>query len=640
MIKPRTDMNKIQGSITKIIVVFPILIACIGSLAYIIFGLTSASVWAVIIVSAITTFLLCRKNNQVDETSFFSSATIPQREWLIFFGYLFVWLISFWLLYSARTDRAIITPWQVVSHWYFITFSLGTLLTWFLVKSSSRFTKYVLILHSLLLCAVATIVYQIGYGFDPYIHEAAIKAIIQLGKIKPLTPYYLGYYSLIIALKTISGLSIHFWTRILIPLLSSVLIPLLVTRWLSRHHGTEKNWMAAALLLFILPASLFIVSTPQGLAYLFLLIVILWPSPQLQAQDKIIICIAALAALLTQPIAGIAASFIVLYDLTKNSKQAKVLYNLCLAGLVLAIPFSLYVVSRIDSATSSSFVIPQLQWLSDYIPQNPFKYSIWLNLSYLFNGLQGLLVLLLLASGVVLAFQRKSKELRLRYAWPFLALALAAIVASSLNFHFLIDYERSDYPQRILITACLVALPLLIAAFETFARKLNETPKTVMYSILLVITGAITANLYVSYPRYDDIHNSHSYATSKADVLAVQWIDKDAQTKSYLVLSNQQVSAAALSQFGFAHYLKNNIFYYPVPTGGILYPYYLKTVDQPQRSTIEEAMKVAGVQKAYVVLNNYWWRFKYLAPDLQKIADSSISIGDGQDVIYSFSLTK
>ena len=54
----------------------------------------------------------------------------------------------------------------------------------------------------------------------------------------------------------------------------------------------------------------------------------------------------------------------------------------------------------------------------------------------------------------------------------------------------------------------------------------------------------------MSYPRIDNYHNTHSFSISDSDIASVQWIEENADD-DYIVLANQQVSAAALSQYGF-----------------------------------------------------------------------------------------
>ncbi|MCG2695722.1 hypothetical protein L6248_02210 [Candidatus Parcubacteria bacterium] len=130
----------------------------------------------------------------------------------------------------------------------------------------------------------------------------------------------------------------------------------------------------------------------------------------------------------------------------------------------------------------------------------------------------------------------------------------------------------------------------------------------------------ISTSLYLSYPRFDHYFNSRCFSTSKNDIEAVNWIENNTES-DYIVLANQQVSAAALREFGFKKYyspplidkergLGGEVFYYPVPTGGPLYQYYLDMVyEKPSRETMTKAMDLVGVSEGYFVLNKYWWAF-------------------------------
>jgi hypothetical protein len=103
------------------------------------------------------------------------------------------------------------------------------------------------------------------------------------------------------------------------------------------------------------------------------------------------------------------------------------------------------------------------------------------------------------------------------------------------------------------------------------------------------------------------------------------------------VLADQQVSAAAIKEFGFAKYYQNGIFYYPVPTGGPLYPFYLDMVyESPSRQTIFAAMDLAGVRESYFVLNKYWWAFPKILAEAKLSADSWREIGDGKIFVFLY----
>jgi len=127
----------------------------------------------------------------------------------------------------------------------------------------------------------------------------------------------------------------------------------------------------------------------------------------------------------------------------------------------------------------------------------------------------------------------------------------------------------------------------------------------------------------------------------------VHWIANDADS-DYIVLANQQVSAAALREFGFKKYYKIqneidnrqstiDIFYYPIPTGGRLYQYYLDMVyKKPAKETMAEVMDFAGVRQSYFVLNKYWWAFPKILAEAKLEADSWTEIGQGEIYIFKY----
>lgn len=634
-------MTKLFHSLFIFIISSPATVAVIGAVVYVFYGLNKTGSYITAGISLIIVLLIIKHNLKHDISEdrklLKTLKSIPKNEWLIFGLFILNFLIAIWLLRSGRSDRAIMTPWQVVNSWYFLIYAIGVICLFILSRYSSKLLTISLILQSVLLFSVAGIVYSLGYGFDPYIHEAAVKAIEQFGRIEPLTPYYLGQYSIMTVLHSLTFIGVDFWSRILVPGLAALILPLITMRWLKNHHGIEKDWSLAAILLLLLPAAIFIITTPQNLAYIFLLIVIFWPSQKISSNELIIIWLCALAALITQPIAGIPAILMAIIFSTQKFKLKQYIYSLIIFLLIIALPLAFYIFTTLGAETTVSLNWPGLNFLSNFKPTNLSIEKWWLNFIYLFNGLWGLIILLLAIIGSILTFKKKNLELRQRFVWPALALIISAIITSTINFSFLIDYERSDYAKRIMIIALLIALPLIINTFRELAILIEKSSRYVIITWVIIIVSASSSTLYLSYPRFDHYYNSHGYASSKADSLAVKWIEEDSKDEPYIVLANQQTSAAALREFGFKTYYEDDIFYYPIPTSGPLYQSYLAMIKQPNLAEIKTVRNLTKVKQVYFVLNSYWQNYKKIAAEATIIADTTKDIGDGQIMIFKFS---
>jgi hypothetical protein len=179
-------------------------------------------------------------------------------------------------------------------------------------------------------------------------------------------------------------------------------------------------------------------------------------------------------------------------------------------------------------------------------------------------------------------------------------------------------------------------LPIISIAIYNIITRILSQNKFVKYSLLIFLSILITTSLYASYPRLDRYHNSHGYSVSQSDINAVNWIENNHEN-NYLVLANQQVSVAALREFGFSKYLKNDVYFYPIPTGGDLYQYYLKMVyEKPTKKTMTEAMEFANINESYFILNKYWWAFPKLLEEAKFEADSWQEIDNGNVFIFKY----
>ena len=252
---------------------------------------------------------------------------------------LYVALIGFcfWQLLNGATTSAIISPWETVSGAFFIFYAAATAVLIILIlvlfsRAKTLFHKpaipLLLFIHYLVSFSVAVIVYRIGFGFDPFVHGATMELIDKTGAVEPKPFYYLGQYALIVILHKISLLSVVWLQKLLSPLLAAVYLPWALFKMLVRCFGDPLRAGLTVLLALALPFSVFIVTTPQNLTYLFLLLAIIFGLSCRDPWDLSLIYLLALAALATQPVAGVPAIMFALLLTIYHSDIKKIKLNL------------------------------------------------------------------------------------------------------------------------------------------------------------------------------------------------------------------------------------------------------------------------------------------------------------------------
>jgi hypothetical protein len=98
------------------------------------------------------------------------------------------------------------------------------------------------------------------------------------------------------------------------------------------------------------------------------------------------------------------------------------------------------------------------------------------------------------------------------------------------------------------------------------------------------------------------------------------------------------VSAAAVSVFGFKRY-HNDVFYYPIPTGGPLYNTFLwASYEDPSRETMREAARLGGSDLVYFVVNDYWWDATALMDAAASSTDRAFDIQQGKVKVFKYDL--
>jgi len=582
-----------------------------------------------------------KNNNQKIDKEF--PASKQKVNYLLFTIYCLLVVFCLWILWQHRVDGSINSPWNVVPAYFFVFYFFTALNLFFIVSKNFKFKLLAVSLFYFLSFSIALIVYKIGYGFDPFIHQATLELIDKQGFVNPKPFYYLGQYSLEIIFHRLSFIPIVWIDKFLVPFLASLFLPFFIYNFSARFLKEQRAWLLP-LLFLVIPVSWFIVTTPQNLAYLFLIFTIF---AGLTAQKKIDLAgvfIFALASLAIQPIAGIPAFFyavlITLYQV--NFKYRKIFS----AGVIflssLSLPLAFYFVQA-RAGGSVVFNWRNFDYLKefflDFIPQIPGRENFVLNFIYFYAFNLKTIIIFLILFGLFLAYRRREI-----FGKFFLNLALAGsliiayVFSGFLAFDYLINYERADFLNRILIALVIVLSPFIAITFAWIGDRVWKQNLFVKSVSLLFLALLLTTSLYLIYPRQDRYEFSHIYAVGKNELDAVRWIEKTAEGKKYIVLANQQVSASALREFGFSRYLgQDEVYFYPIPTSSPLYEYYLKMVyEKPSQKNIQTAMDLAGVDLGYFVLNKYWTDFPKILAEAKFSADSWQEMGGGEIYIFEY----
>ena len=592
------------------------------------------------ILGTLTIYFIIYRNRPSSQANPIEKSSFSWNNFLL----LVLLVFSGLYLYFHQSSLPLQTPWSEVGGLFWLAYGLIGLVGLITIRSNKKLGLLNIRLWWLITFGIVSFIYFSSFGFDPFIHQAAEKTIAAQGEILPKTPYYIGQYSLVVIINWLSHIEISLIERWLLPILTAFLLPALLLSWSKKLDLTDKT---AKLLIWLLPLigwPIFIVTNPQNLAYFFLLTSLLAIIGQ---ADKKLVWSSALASLACQPLAGLPAISLALFSGSGSSKNKLVKQILAygLTGLIL--PLSFWYADWQQSG-SWQLVFPPLKetlaYLGNFLSWKnlwPNQENLSLNLIYSWQSWQKIITLLLIIVGYKIA--KKNQPLVFKLCLKSsLSVILAAVLTSLVPFSFLIDYERYNYLLRFLFILLIINLPLILLTLKKLADSwLGSTNQKIIWPTSLALTSILIFSLYLNYPRLDNYSNAKGLSVGAADLAAVEWIENNAK-EDYSVLANQQVSATALGRYGFykgshQRYLKDSLFYYPIPTSGIMYGYYLDMVDNyPSRDTIKKAADKAGVSEAYFVLNRYWYGFEKLAREAKNEADQTIELNNRQIIIFGY----
>jgi len=546
--------------------------------------------------------------------------------------YLILFTIAIYTLFISQTSEAIRSPWQIIPKAFFIIYFLATLNLILLFFTKKNPLSLLLIsLHFFLTTSVALIVYKLGYGFDPFVHQATEVAIFKNGFILPKPFYYLGQYSIVVILAHLFQITTDWVDKLLLPISLAIFLPYIIYKSLAKTFDWQKNRTQILCFTFLLlPFGLFIATTPQALANIFSLIILFLSSIYLK--DKQIsfwyLILLNLVAIAIHALAGlpILIYLIIIWLLQNKNKVTKIILPIFLGLATLALPLALLLNSflSIYKIKIAWPTIPLIQLPNIFAKQ----YWYFLDLAYLYK--YTIYPLIIIITLLTLYYLVKNHKIRLFFPsiLTFIILNINSVFLSFINVSFIINYEQGEFASRAGQLSFYFLLSIVIYGLYIFISKAEEKKSIYQFFIIFLLSIFLTCSLYLSYPRFDDYDNSKFINMSQSDLEVVNFIEKNSHGQNYIVLTNQMTSAAALQTFGFSKYY-NGQYFYPIPTGGQLYRFYEKMIyESTTKQTMEEAMEFIGVKTAYFVLPAYWSHFDELSAKANKNADGIYTVDD------------
>nr|MBP9749110.1 hypothetical protein [Patescibacteria group bacterium] len=548
-------------------------------------------------------------------------------------------LVAAWTtLLSSGSTAPLRSPWEVVPLRFLALLGVATIAV-FLLSQNKRTTRYAAILGFFTVATslfVAAAVYRLGYGFDPFIHEAAMREIATHGVVFPKTPYYLGAYTLLVSLHRMSGIALHTLTVFVGPLLGTIaLADAGIT------VAALVGWGApiAILLALFSPLGHFIQTTPQGIADAFALLATSTALRSAGGQKKWILPYSlAVAAMTAHPLAGIPALGIVtlIHTWTTLRQKTRSLVATGITAALLTFPITAFLLQS-PIATQISFSGLRLRvW--DFLAAllhatTVATFSPWRTLLY--NG-RILFPFLFVAMILFVVFRRNAMATQRVMALGAAATGIGgAFLALFVRLADVPAYEQFIFPLRFVSLAALFLLPLFLEGATRIVQKVSQQKVGLLF-IGGILALSIPAAIYLAYPRIDPEDRSGGRSISSGTINAVGRIH-DEHPQNAIVLANQTAAAAEIWQYGFTRYV-NGEFYYSHPSGAPhLYNYYLEAVNQgPSSDVMRRAMDAYHADTAYLILHDYWKNYPALRKQALATADRVIDLSSEGVMIFVY----
>lgn len=526
--------------------------------------------------------------------------------------------------FLVATDRAISSPWQI---WWWPLFGSEFLLiilsgyVW--QRGNDDKLPYFIGTLLALPALTAAVVYQIGYGFDPFIHQATADYIAKFGAIFPKTPYYLAQYFSVLWLQQIIPLSTHVLEKIIWPIF------LFCYPFFAPKNFRKYLLWLPGLWFFLSP-----VLTPYNLALLIALLAIIYLPNSLRdskqaglkenAVDKKALYLSVLVLML-HPLVGLPLIGFVITEIYFKGRFQK--WGLIASAL--AVPIAFKIINFISTQKMIEIKWPTLAKFNDlFLLILPKTFQ-------LDNLLEVSTVLVWAVPACLLIFGLWKRHKEKFSADQIMALALfgtGALLLIFARFPQVFSNSQSDYPLRLWTLGLLFILPEALMILNKFV----STPKPWLKPTLL--TGLIILMIFNIFPRHDRYQKDRLYSVSASDLQAQTMVRTDAGKNKFAVLTNQMTSVAGVWEYGFEASPKKPLIY-PLPTTDDTYTAYLHFVNldnDNSRAAIKKTAQLFGVSTVYLIVPSYWNKFGGFATKARREANKIIWLPDATAFIAKY----
>lgn len=558
--------------------------------------------------------------------------------WLLWALTLFFQAVPFILMLVARTDQGIASPWQICSERIFIAYGISCFVAFFVIDHlGPKLARIILGIQALLFVGLVYFVYQLGFGYDPFVHQAAERYLSTHGMISPASILYSGHYGLVVFFSRLLFLDPAFLDRALVPIGTVVLALLLCQNSLRAWLGKEARSISF-FAFFLLPCLPLAFTVPHNLTYLLLVVIILL-LPKIRTSFEYLWLGGwiALFSLFIHPLLGIPITVLVsCAGISRRLPRLAPFFAFFLTFFGMLAAFLIYLggahgsllpfeFSRLTHAVIVLLGAPIIPWTASarYVLFYKF-WTIWP---------------LLLIGGGFLGLRKLEPDKRiLGCVLSGVALGVAMIalfLAAFVRIQNILPGEQFEFALRLRYTLPLFFLPGLFVLFHTYLSQ--AWPKKLLVGVFVAVLATIV--WYGSYPQYNIVMRQSAPGLRRADLEAVQRIEALSAGKPYLALTPQMVSAAALTTIGFEREVQTKVgprYLYPIPTGGELYAFYLRLWHVPDcHLFIQSVFDFISPKQLYIVMPQAWDPKGVIDARLRPCMDARESIGF-TTVLYRF----